>query len=269
MAKTTTIAAEPREGLGRGNARAMRLKGRVPAVLYGDKKDVKSLTVDREQINREYRRGGFTSKVLELSIGKAVEKVICREVQLHPVTDRPVHVDFMRLGKTVRLYIPVQLVGHAESPGIKRGGIVNIVRHEIEFVCPSDSIPEKIVVDLSALDINDSIHIGGVKLPTGVRPTIRRDFTIASVVAPAAEEKVEVAVAATAEGAAPADGAAPAEGAAAPAAGAAPATGAAPAAGAAKGAAPAAGAAKGAAPAAGAAKGAAPGADKKAPAGKK
>ncbi|MBM3557184.1 MAG: 50S ribosomal protein L25/general stress protein Ctc [Alphaproteobacteria bacterium] len=244
MSKTIVLETQSRGAQGRGAARAVRRQGRVPAIIYGDGRDNVSVTLETDAVARAYRRGGFTSRVIELKVGEASERVLCREVQLHPVNDRPVHLDFMRLGKdtVVRLFVPVHFVGHDKSPGLKRGGVLNVVRHEIEFHVRADAIPEEIKVDLDGLDINDSVHIDSVKLPPGVKAVIRRNFTIASVVAPAAaEEKAVVAAEGVpAEGAA--EGAAPAEGAAAApaAAGKAPAAGAAPAA---AGKAPAAGAA--------------------------
>jgi large subunit ribosomal protein L25 len=141
-----------------------------------------------------------------LEVGGKKTRVIPRDVQLDPVTDRPVHVDFMRLekGAKITLQIPVRFKGQDVSPGLKRGGTLNIVRHEIELVCPTENIPEYLEGDLSQLDINDSLHISAIKLPEGVVPTIKRDFTIASVVAPSSmgEERAAAAEAAPAEGAA-------------------------------------------------------------------
>jgi large subunit ribosomal protein L25 len=175
--------------------------------------------------------GRFTSTLFVLDVEGEKIRVIPREVQLDPVTDRPIHADFQRLvaGSRIRLFIPVHFFNHTESPGLKRGGVLNIVRHEIEFFLPTENIPQFIEVDLAGMDIGDSLHISKVKLPEGLVPVIRnRDFTVATVAAPSAFADAEAKTAT-------------ADGAAAPAAGAAPAAAAAPAAGA-KAAAPAAGA---------------------------
>ncbi|MBM3570487.1 MAG: 50S ribosomal protein L25/general stress protein Ctc, partial [Alphaproteobacteria bacterium] len=224
-----SLAAEARDALGRGAARANRRGGRTPAVLYGGAEPPQSLTLDAEVLWRTFRRGRFTARLLDLDIGGKKLRVLPREVQLHPVTDRLLHVDFLRLTKDskVRVPVPVQFVDQEDSPGLKRGGVLNVVRHEIEMICTATAIPERIVVSLANLDIGDSVHIGSVKLPEGVKPVIARNFTVASVVAPLKEE----VVAPTAAAAVPAEGEVPAEGAAAvPGAtpGAAPAAGAAP-----------------------------------------
>jgi len=135
-----------------------------------------------------------------------IERVLPRDVQLHPVTDWPVHVDFLRIGKhaTLEIMVPVVFVNHEKSPGLKRGGVLNVVRHEVELICPADSIPEDIVIDVTGYEIGDSIHISAVKLPEGVKPVIQdRDFTIATIVAPSGlkSEEAEEAAAATAEAA--------------------------------------------------------------------
>ena len=259
MVEAVKIAAQPRERAGKGAARATRRAGRVPAVIYGEKQTPQLIDLDPKELSMQIQKAGqsFFTRIFDVELaGKAV-RVLPRDVQLHPVTDKPEHVDFMRVGEhtRIRVSIPVEFVNKDKSPGLKRGGVLNVVRHAIEVYCTVDNIPQIITVDLDGLDIGDSVHISKVKLPQGVKPTITtRDFTVAAVAAPsvmktAEEEAAEAAAAAAATAAAtPAEGAAAAPG-AAPAAGAA-----APAAGAAKGAAPAAGAAKGAAPAAGAAK---------------
>lgn len=260
MVDVTKIAAQPRERAGKGAARAARRAGRVPGVIYGEKATPTLIELDPKIVQAEIDKPGFFTRVFDVDVGGKVERTLARDVQLHPVTDRPEHVDFMRVGAAtrIRVAVPVKFANQDKSPGIKRGGVLNIVRHTIEVYCTVDSIPQAFTIDLDGLDIGDSIHISAVKLPEGVRPTItNRDFTIAAVAAPsvmktAEEEAAEAAAAAGA--AAPAEGAAagaaaPAAGAAAPAAGAA-----APAAGVAKGAAPAAAGAAKPAAAAGAAK---------------
>lgn len=261
MAELTTIRAETRDRAGKGAARASRRSGRVPGVIYGDKKPAMLITVDPQELGRELHKPGFFARLVQVEVNGGKERALPRDVQLDPVSDRALHVDFMRVGAGARIAvaIPVHITDSERSPGIKRGGIVNLVRHEIELYCNVDAIPEHIVVSLDGLDIGDSIHIGKVTLPPGTKPVIGRDFTVATVAAPtvvreelaAAQAAAQAAVAAAeAAAAAGTEGAAaPAEGGAAPAAGAAaPAAGAAPgAAGAKGGAAP----AKGGAPAKG------------------
>jgi large subunit ribosomal protein L25 len=261
MAELTTIRAEARDRAGKGAARATRRDGRVPGVLYGDKKPPVLIAVDPREIGREVNKPGFFARLLTIEVNGGKERVLPRDVQFHPVSDRPLHVDFLRVGAGARIAvaIPVHIVDAEKSPGIKRGGIVNLVRHEIELYCDADAIPERVDVSLDGLEIGGSVHIRGVKLPAGTKPVIARDFTVATVAAPtvvreelaaaqaAAQAAVAAAEAAAAAGEVPAEGA-PAEGAAA-----------APAAGATPGAQPAAGAAAPKGAAAAPAKGPAPG----------
>jgi large subunit ribosomal protein L25 len=240
------IKATARPRAGKGAARQARREGNIPAVVYGDGKPVETIVLNHNELWKQVLKGHFTSTVFDIAVGEKKTRVIPREVQVDPVKDIPVHVDFLRIGKdgVIRVAVPVRFVNHGLSPGLKRGGVLNIVRHAIEVHCPYERIPLFFEVNLEGLEIGRSIHISAVKLPEGVKPVIQnRDFTIATIAgAVKEEEEVPVAAAAVAvEGE---------EGAAAPGA---------PVAGAeAKGAAPAAGA-KGAAaaPAAGG-KGAAP-----------
>ena len=203
MADVHTIAAEPRERAGKGSARAARRDGRVPAVIYGDKKTPIMITLSRNELVKLIKQGGFLTRQYDVKFGGATERVLPRDVQLHPVTDEPLHIDFLRLAKgaTVVIEVPVNFVNEEDSPGLKRGGVLNIVRREIEMEVPATAIPENIEVDLAGLDINDAVKISAVALPEGCKPTISdRDFTIAGVVAPsgmkseeeeAAEEELE------------------------------------------------------------------------------
>jgi large subunit ribosomal protein L25 len=231
MRETQELRAEPRDGTGKGPAFQARLKGLVPAVVYGGDAAPQNVAVDYRSLERQYQTGSFTTTLLMLDVAGKKTRVIPREVQVDPVTDRPVHVDFMRLGEgaKVRLAIPVHFRNQGDSPGLKKGGVLNIVRHEIELLCPAESIPEELIIDLAGLDIHDSVHINDVKLPDGVKPIIRgRDFTVCSIVAPTSviEEQRAAAAAAAAAASAPAveEGATEA----APVAGAAPAAAAAP-----------------------------------------
>ncbi|MGC8536607.1 MAG: 50S ribosomal protein L25/general stress protein Ctc [Rhizomicrobium sp.] len=208
MRETLELKAEPRSGTGKGPAYRTRQKGFIPAIVYGGKDAPLAVMLASRELERQVGAGNFLTSLYMLEVDGKKTRVIPRDVQLDPVTDRPVHVDFMRLeaGTTITLAIPVHFKGGDVSPGIKRGGTLNIVRHEIELICPVDNIPEFLDADLSEMDINDSLHISAIKLPEGVRPTIARDFTVASVVAPSAmrEELTKSEAAPAAEGAAPA-----------------------------------------------------------------
>ena len=203
MSDSEVMAAQSRKEIGRGAARAARRSGRVPGVIYGAGKDTQSISVDQRELDREMGRGGFYTRLYRLKVGKISEQVLPREVQLHPVTDVPMHVDFLRLSgdSTIRLQIPIYFENEEDSPGVKRGGVVNIVRHEVEVNCRADAIPESFTADLSGLDIGDAVRISNIFLPEGVEPVINdRDFTIATITASSAaiEEAAEEAAAAEA-----------------------------------------------------------------------
>lgn len=188
MSQTTELSAVVRERVGKGAARAARRQGLVPAVIYGDRKDPQPISLDRRQLERLLQTGSFMSTLCTIDVGGEKTRVIPRDVHFDPVKDFPLHVDFLRLGAGARIAveIPVHFRNEEQSPGIKRGGVLNVVRHLVELVCPADGIPEGIEVDLTGLDIGDAVHISAVTLPEGVVPTITdRDFTIASIAAPA------------------------------------------------------------------------------------
>ena len=189
MSDQLELAAETREQVGKGASRLLRREGRVPAVIYGDKKSPELITVSYKDVTALYQTGTFMSHTLDVEIGGKTERVIPRDVQFEPVRDFIIHVDFLRLGKnaTIVVDVPVHFHNHEASPGLKAGGVLNIVRHEIELTCPADAIPEQIDIDLKGYAMGDSIHISAVKLPAKVKPTITdRDFTIATIAAPAA-----------------------------------------------------------------------------------
>jgi large subunit ribosomal protein L25 len=202
MRETQELRAEVRTGTGKGPAYQARLKGLVPAVVYGGEDAPQNVSVDYRTLERHVETGTFLTTLFNLDVGGKKTRVLPRAVQVDPVTDRPVHVDFMRLGAgaKVRIAVPVHFHNQGESPGLKKGGVLNIVRHEIELLCPAESIPDAIEIDLAGMDIHDSIHIADVKLPEGVKPIIRgRDFTVASIVAPTSvieEQKAAAAAAA-------------------------------------------------------------------------
>jgi large subunit ribosomal protein L25 len=191
--QTITFPAERREGTGKGPARALRRAGRVPAIVYGGKEAPLQVSLPFKELKHALSTNPrFFSSVVTLDFGGETARVLPREAQLHPVSDDPLHVDFIRAeaGATLTLAVPVRFVHENQSPGLKRGGVLNIVRREVELVCPADAIPAELVVDLAGVDINESVHISAVRLPEGVRPTITdRDFTIASVVPPSTEEE--------------------------------------------------------------------------------
>ena len=234
---TYELSATVREKVGKGAARSVRRQDMIPAVIYGGNQPPISISLPRQDVFLKIHGGGFYTTVATIDVKGEKVRVIPRDFQLDPVSDKPLHVDFLRVtaGSMVTVEVPVQFINEAQAPGIKRGGVLNVVRHRIALICPVDSIPDRIVADLAGLDINDSLHISKVPLPEGVRPVIReRDFTVATIAAAAgvkeemralaeaavaAKAAAEVAAAAGTEGAegvAPgAEGAAPAAGAAA------------------------------------------------------
>ena len=220
MAAVETISAESRDRAGKGAARATRRAGRIPAVIYGDKKEPVLISLDPKQIGKLISKKSFYATLLDVDVQGEKHRVLPRDVQTDPVTDWAIHVDFQRIGKDTKVHVnvPVILRNEAASPGLKLGGVLNVVRHEIEFICAPDSIPQAIEVDLTGLEVGGSIHISHVTLPKNAELAIRdRDFTVVTIGAPSGlkAEQQEAAAAA----AAPAAGAAaPAAGAAAPAA---------------------------------------------------
>jgi len=205
MSGSLTMTAEPRDRAGKGAARATRRDGRVPAVIYGDHKDPILVSVEPRELMRHLHGPSFFSHILDLQVGGDTHRVLPRDVQFHPVTDVPLHVDFMRVGKGTRITvdIPVDFTDEAKSPGLKKGGVLNIVRHEVEVRCDPDNIPEVIVISLDGLDIGDAIRISHAGLPDTVKPTISdRDFILATIAAPTAVRDENVAAAAAAAAAA-------------------------------------------------------------------
>ena len=209
MAQTIALQAELRERAGKGAARATRRTGRVPAVIYGNKEAPVMISLEPIQLNKELHKPGFFAHIFEINAGGKKERVLARDLQMDPVTDRPLHVDFMRFGKDTKFNVDVVMhfLNEEDSPGLKRGGVLNVVRHEVEFLCSPDNIPEFIEIDLTGLEIGDSIHISALTLPEGVVPTITdRDFTIATIAAPTVAEVEEPTEGEGAEGAEGAEG---------------------------------------------------------------
>lgn len=188
MSANYKLSASKRDRAGKGASRALRRAQLVPAVIYGDKKSPELVTVTFRDASMLYNTGSMMSNLIDLDVDGKVERVIPRDVQLDPVRDFVMHIDFLRLGKgaTVAVNVPVHFINEEESEGLKRGGVINVVRHEVELNCPADSIPESLEIDLTGTDIGDSIHISAIKLGKGVTPVISdRDFTVATIAAPA------------------------------------------------------------------------------------
>ena len=208
------LKATKRESLSSGSNNKLRAKGLIPAILYGGKDANQNISVNKKEISGIINSDTFLSKVLELDVDGKKEKVIPRDVAYHVVSEEPIHIDFMRIvsGKKIILEIPVKFINHPDSPGLKRGGVLNIVRRKVELKCPAENIPDEIVVDLTGTDIGTSIKISSVKLPENVLPTIvDRDFVVATVAAPTIikepEKPAEETPAEGAEGETPAEGA--------------------------------------------------------------
>jgi large subunit ribosomal protein L25 len=223
MAAIKQLAAVARSGSGKGAARSVRRDGRVPGVIYGGGEAAAPISVDYREINKLIYAGHFLTTIFELDVAGRKERVLPRDYQLDVVTDKPLHVDFLRLkaGSRIRITTPVHVKNQDASPGIKKGGTVNLVLHAVELWAPADSIPDSITVDLTGLDFHDSVHLSAIQMPEGCKPVSRKtDLTVITVVPPTvfAEETPAVAVATSgvpAAAAAPAAGAAPAKGAAA------------------------------------------------------
>jgi len=194
MSETLTLPAEARERAGKGASRALRREGRTPAVIYGGKEEPMMIHVEQKELVRQLMTGHFMNSIVNIEIGGQTVRTLPKDVAFHPVTDRPTHVDFLRMtgDSKVAVQVPVVFVNEEGSPGLKKGGVLNIVRHELELLCPNADIPEQIEIDVTGKDVGDSIHISDVTLPKGVTSVITdRDFTIATLVAPSALKSSE------------------------------------------------------------------------------
>jgi large subunit ribosomal protein L25 len=203
MSDQLTLSAETRERAGKGASREIRRQGRVPAVIYGDKQTPISIHLEEKALVRALSTGHFMNAIAMIDVGGEQLRTLPKDVQFHPVSDRPLHVDFLRIGEhsTVHVNVPVHFRNEEEAPGIARGGVLNVVRHDLELICDAASIPEEVVIDLTGYDIGDSIHISAITLPEGSRSAIEdRDFTIATIVAPSAMKQTETEAEAPAEG---------------------------------------------------------------------
>ena len=219
MAQRFALQAEARATAGTGISRSLRRDGKVPGILYGGGGEDVKVAVNCKELTKEYSKGGFFSKLVDLKIGTQNLLALPRDIQFHPVTDVITHIDFQRVAKDskIHVFVPVQFINADKCIGVKRGGILNAVRREVELVCTPDNIPDVLIADVANLNIGGSIHISDVKLPEGVKPAIHdRNFTIATIASSKGMQEETAVVAAAAEGDA---AAAPAAGAAAPAAG--------------------------------------------------
>ena len=211
----SNLKAIKRENTSSGSNNKLRSEGLIPAILYGGKEANKNISIEKKDIKNLIHSDTFLSKVLDLEVDGKKEKVIPRDIAFNVVTEEPIHIDFMRIvsGKKIILEIPVKFINHPDSPGLKRGGVLNIVRRKVELKCPAENIPDEIIIDLAGTDIGTSIKISSVKLPENVIPTITdRDFVIATVASPTVMKEPEKPaegeeVAEGAEGEAPAEGA--------------------------------------------------------------
>ncbi len=187
MSDTLTLPAETRDRAGKGASRALRRDGRVPAVVYGNNEEPLAIHVEEKELRRQLGTGHFFNSIVEISVGGKAVRTLPKDVAFHPVSERPLHADFLRISKDHKVHVAVPVVFDNEtaSPGLKRGGVLNIVRHELELVCDPELIPEAIHIDVTGLEIGASIHISHVQLPEGSASAITdRDFTIATIVAP-------------------------------------------------------------------------------------
>ena len=215
MSEQLTLSAEARDRAGKGASRALRNQGRVPAVVYGEKQEPLAIHVADRALVKVLNTGHFMNSVVMIDVGGSQTRTLPKDVQFHPVTDRPMHVDFLRIAEhaTVTVHVPIHFINEEASPGIKRGGVLNAVRHDLELVCDAAEIPEEVVIDLTGLDIGDSLHISQVKLPEGTASAITdEDFTVATIVAPSgvkSEAAEAAAAAAEVEGEEPAPGEVP------------------------------------------------------------
>ena len=194
MSDQLTLSAEARERIGKGASRALRNSGRVPAVIYGNNEDPAAIHIEEKLLMKALHSGHFMNSVIMIEVGGKQVRTLAKDVAFHPVNDRPLHADFLRIGEhtEVHVEVPVHFVDEDTSPGMKRGAVLNIVRHELELVCDAALIPEEIKISLSGLEIGASIHISHVQLPAGAKSAITdRDFTIATLVAPSGLKSAE------------------------------------------------------------------------------
>lgn len=194
MSEVLNLSAEARDRAGKGASRSLRREGRVPAVIYGNNEEPTMVHVEEKLLNKLLGTGHFFNSVVMVEVGGKSIRTLPKDVAFHPVSDRPLHADFLRVGEhtTVHVNVPVRFENEDASPGLKKGGVLNVVRHDIELVVDAAEIPDDVVVDLTGFEVGESIHISAVKLPKGAKTAIEdRDFTIATIVAPSALKSSE------------------------------------------------------------------------------
>jgi large subunit ribosomal protein L25 len=199
MSDLLTLSAETRDRVGKGASRALRRENRVPCVIYGNKEDPLGIHVEEKLLLKALHTGHFFNSVIMINVDGKEVRTLPKDVAFHPVTDRPIHADFLRISEHAKVHVevPVHFVDEALSPGIKRGGVLNIVRHEVELICDAAEIPDDVTVSLKGYEVGDSIHISAVALPNGVTTAITdRDFTLATIVAPSGLKSKDAADAA-------------------------------------------------------------------------
>ncbi len=194
MVDTASLSAVARPRAGKGAARAERRAGRVPAIIYGGKGAPLPVTLDPKALGVEYAKTGFFAQLFDIDVDGSKHRALCRDIQTDPVSDVVIHADFLRVSAATRINVevPVTFINEEECPGLRRGGVLNIVRHAVELNCQADAIPAELVIDLIEADIGDSIHISHISLPDGANPTITdRDFTVVTIAAPTVATEVE------------------------------------------------------------------------------
>jgi len=202
MSEVVSLSAETRDRAGKGGARATRRDGFVPGVIYGNKKAPISIAVSPRDLWVQMNTPGLRSRLFDITVGGAVERVLCRDIQKHKVSGQPLHVDFLRVSGDAKVHVKVSVhfSNQDKSPGLKKGGVLNIVAHELEVIAPGNAIPEELVVDLAGLEIGTSIHLSNLKLPAGVSVvTHEKDATIATIAAPTVSLATETAAETTGE----------------------------------------------------------------------
>jgi large subunit ribosomal protein L25 len=194
MSDQLVLSAETRDRGGKGASRELRRNGRVPAVVYGGKEEPLMIHVEEKLLMKQLMTGHFMNSVVMIDVGGKQIRTLPKDVAFHPVKDRPIHADFLRISKDskVQVAVPVVFINEEASPGLKRGGVLNVVRHELELICDADKMPDDIEIDVTGYDVGDSIHISAITLPKGSESAITdRDFTIATIVAPSAMKSSE------------------------------------------------------------------------------
>ena len=206
MAKITSIRVNERKTAGKGAARAERRAGLIPGVIYGEKKEPVMFSISALDLDAQLRQSGFWTRQFEIEVGKNKYHAICQDIQTHPITDRPIHIDFLRVSANTELQIevPVMYENELAAPGLKNGGVLNAIYRSIEVMCKAKDIPETLFVDLTGLEMGDVVKLGDVKFPAGVKPVEDLDTTIAAIAAPAVEEVEEAPAPAADAAAAPA-----------------------------------------------------------------